>query len=917
VAKLLKAADRESQEQVVMAMQRKKATAATRKLATYRAKRDFAKTAEPSGEAAVAPSERLRFVIQKHAARRLHYDLRLELDGVFKSWAVTKGPSLDPAVKRLAVEVEDHPLDYGDFEGTIPQGQYGGGTVQLWDRGYWQPEGSRSAQEMLRAGSLRFKLEGERLHGGWVLVRMRNDRSSGRRQNWLLIKHHDAFEQSSVGNGTSEDDRSVASGRTMEEIAAGSGRRPSPFMLKTARYHPDAVWNSNRGDASAGLVKEAVSEATSIEKESQKGSLPRGRPVRRMPDFVKPQLSVPCKRPPAGKDWAHEIKFDGHRIQLRVEAGRCRLRTRSGVDWTAKLEHLARSLRALPDCLIDGEVAVLDRNGAPDFAALQAALAAEDTARLTYFAFDLLFAGNEDLRSLPLRYRKQRLQALLARHPEVGSALRYVEHFTTAGDAVLRSACRMSLEGIVSKRLISPYRSGRGRSWMKSTCRSAHEVVIGGWTERAGRVRSLLVGAQQGAGLCFLAAVTTGFSARKSDPLRAQLISIESRSNPFTGANKPERTSAAHWVKPVLVAEVEFSGWARDGSVREAVFKGLRKATPARTETSAQDVPPRTQGRDSDSSVVMGVVISNPDKALWPATQAEGPITKLELARYFEAVGPWMMEHIRGRPCSIIRAPEGIGGARFFQRHAVPGTSNLIELVKIAGDRKPYLQIDRVEGLAAVAQVAAVELHPWNCQPGNPEVPGRFVFDLDPAPDVDFGKVVEAAVELRSRLEKLGLICFCKTTGGKGLHVVTPFSLAGSAQIGWAEVKALAREICTRMAAESPKKYLVNMAKKERTGRIFLDYLRNDRMATAVAPLSPRMRAGAPVSMPLNWSQVRKGLDPLRYTLRSVPALLPKTSAWQDYCDAARPLLGALKGVALGSKAAWSAAPSPVSGEPR
>ncbi len=887
-----------------MAMQRKKATAATRKLATYRAKRDFAKTAEPSGDAAVAPSERLRFVIQKHAARRLHYDLRLELDGVFKSWAVTKGPSLDPKVKRLAVEVEDHPLDYGDFEGTIPQGEYGGGTVQLWDRGYWQPEGSRSAHEMLRAGSLRFKLEGERLEGGWVLVRMRNDRSSGRRQNWLLIKHHDAFEQSSNGDATSEEDRSVASGRTMEEIAAGSGRRPSPFMLKTARYHPDAVWNSNRSDGRAALENKAASEVASVE---DAASLPRGRAVRRMPDFVKPQLSVPCNRPPAGKEWAHEIKFDGHRIQLRVEAGRCRLRTRAGVDWTAKLERLARSLSTLPDCIIDGEVAVLDRNGAPDFAALQAALAAEDTARLTYFAFDLVFVENEDLRSLPLRDRKQRLHALLAAHPEVGSALRYVEHFTTAGDAVLRSACRMSLEGIVSKRLTSPYRSGRGRSWMKSTCRTGHEVVIGGWTERAGRVRSLLVGAHQEAGLCFLAAVTTGFSARKSDPLRAQLIAMESKTNPFMGANKPERTSAAHWVKPVLVAEVEFSGWARDGSVREAVFKGLRKDVPAagvKVESAPKDAARRSQRRDSDSPVVMGVVISNPDKALWPATKAEGPITKLELARYFEAVGPWMIEHIRGRPCSIIRAPEGIGGERFFQRHAVPGTSNLIELVKIAGDRKPYLQIDRVEGLAAAAQVAAVELHPWNCQPGNPEVPGRFVFDLDPAPDVDFGKVIEAAVELRSRLEKLGLISFCKTTGGKGLHVVTPFTLTGTAQIGWAEVKALAREICTRMAADSPKKYLVNMAKKERTGRIFLDYLRNDRMATAVAPLSPRMRAAAPVSMPLNWSQVKKGLDPLRYSLRSVPALLPKTSAWQEYCDAERPLLDALKRVALGSKAA-------------
>ncbi len=461
----------------------------TGSLTTYRKKRDFEKTAEPSGKGKVATSKERRFVIQKHAATRLHYDLRLEFDGVFKSWAVTRGPSLDPHDKRLAVEVEDHPLDYGDFEGTIPKGQYGGGTVQLWDRGTWQ---SDDPEKGFKKGDLKFTLNGDKLHGSWVLVRMRHDRNGGGRTNWLLIKHRDEYATDGNGEAILDEDRSVASGRSMAEIAEGKGRAPKPFMtVKSGRAKADAVWHSNRGDAAVARAKNKKAAGKVTTKAAPVAAKAGGKKVAAMPDFVAPQLCASVDRPPNSDGWCHEIKFDGYRVQLRVEDGEAVLKTRKGLDWTEKFPAIAREGRALPDMLIDGEIVALNHDGAPDFSALQAAISDGKTDSLIFFAFDLLFADGEDLRRVPLADRKAQLKRMLAARGNgkangkvaKGDAkrIRYVEHFESGGDAILQSACKLSLEGIVSKKLSSLYQSGRSESWTKAKCREGQEVVIGGW----------------------------------------------------------------------------------------------------------------------------------------------------------------------------------------------------------------------------------------------------------------------------------------------------------------------------------------------------------------------------------------------------------------------------------------------------
>ena len=899
------------------------------KLTTYRKKRDFSKTAEPSGEASIAHAPQRRFVVQMHDATRLHYDFRLEWDGVFKSWAVTRGPSLDPGQKRLAVETEDHPLDYGDFEGTIPKGQYGGGTVAIWDRGYWYAD---DPDKGFAKGDLKFALMGEKLQGEWVLVRMKSDRfGDGKRTNWLLIKHRDAYSKDGDGEGVLEDIRSAASGRTLEQIAAGKGKAPTPFMMTKRTASAEAVWNSNRGLAADERAANGKSRAPRAGRKAAKARTKTngkdGTPAlkaKELPGFVVPQLCNGAERPPSTDNWVHEIKFDGYRIQMRVEDGDVSLKTRKALDWTEKFSAIARAASVLPDAILDGEIVALNEDGEPDFSAMQAALSGGNTDDLVYFAFDLLFVDGEDLRTSPLLERKQRLRALLSKHARSKtSSLRYVEHFDASGEEVMESARKAGLEGIISKQANSPYRSGRSGGWVKSKSRPGHEVVIGAWTSNKGKFSSLMVGVHRNGHLAYTGNVGTGYGAETVRQIMPALKAAAAAKSPFVGKNAPKGSRDIHWLKPELVAEIEFAGWTRDGNIRQGAFKGLRTDKPAdkvRAEITNADPRPDAGvddakaaqiaarrarysaagggSRSKSTATVMGVTISKPDKALWPDGGDGKPGTKRDLADYFEAVGTTIIDYIKGRPCSIVRAPDGIGGQKFFQRHAAPGTSDLLSEVKVSGDKKPYLQVDRIDGLIAIAQSGGIELHPWNCAPDQVAVPGRLVFDIDPAPGVDFAAIIEAAKELRERLAAVGLTGFCKTTGGKGLHVVTPLSPGKRDAVSWAQAKTFARDICADMAQDSPERYLINMSKTKRTGKIFLDYLRNDTKSTAAALLSPRARPGATVSMPVAWTQVKAGLDPARFTIRTVPALLKRSKAWDGYDDAA----GSLK-AAIGKKA--------------
>lgn len=793
------------------------------KLATYQRKRRFDRTPEPAGASRTRRSNRLSFVVQRHDASHLHYDFRLEWHGVLKSWAVPKGPSMDPADKRLAVEVEDHPVEYGGFEGTIPQGEYGGGTVQIWDRGTWTPE-DESVDNGFAKGHLRFSLEGERLHGGFSLVRLK-PRAREKRHNWLLIKRDDSQVEAGFRAGTFAE--SAKTGRTLEEIAAHGPTRPTRKAKFTS-----------------------------------------------MPGFVPPQLATLATDVPDGGDWVHEIKLDGYRLQCRVQKGHAKVLTRSGLDWTRKFPVIAKAAATLPDGLYDGEAVVLDREGRSDFAALQQALEEGGKAPLL-FLFDLLHDGTTDLRDRPLKERKA---ALLKRIKKNDKVLRYVEHFTTGGDAILKSACRLSLEGVVSKQADSPYRSGRNPLWLKTKCRGRDEFVIGGFT--AGKknhgLGALLLGARRGDNLVYLGRVGTGFDGRKAAALLKLLRPLARKTTPFHG-RQPERTGDVTWATPELVAEVEYTGWTGDGLLRQASYKALRE------DKAAKDV---SEPAAKTQTTFSGIAISHPEKKLWPADD----ITKGDFAAYIDRIAPLLLPQVANRPLSLLRAPDGIDKPTFFQRHRSPGMSTLVQPVKIAGTEKPYLAVKDAAGLVALAQFGVIELHPWGATLRNIERPDLITIDLDPGEKVKFEAVVMAAQLVRQRLEALDLPAFLKSTGGKGLHVVVPLKPRAE----WPEVKTFARAFAHSLAAEAPEAFTATMSKKLRQGKIFIDYLRNERSATAIAAYSVRARPGAPVAVPLPWDDL-EDFRPGQWTLRDAARLLQRRDPWADFDQARKTLNAAIQ----------------------
>lgn len=795
-------------------------------LAEYNRKRDFRRTAEPKGEHKSGKSGR-RFVVQKHAARRLHWDFRLEVDGVLKSWAVTKGPSPDPDIKRLAVRTEDHPLAYAEFEGTIPEGEYGGGPVMLWDQGTWAPVEGKNAKD-IEKGHLHFTLDGERMKGEWLLVRMKPKKGE-KRQNWLLRKIDDEYAEPGdplVEQGLT----SVLTGRSMAEIAADEEGEHS---LK-----------GKKGQAFAKEMAQAAHHNRQKIKKSPRHRKPTGAP----PKFREPQLATLVDNVPAGNGWMHEIKFDGYRALVTAAGEKVVIYTRSGKDWTDKFAPLAKALAKLdlPPCLIDGEIVAYDKHGNPDFSSLQKVLkrghgAQGEADALTFHAFDLLDLDGEDLTNLPNIERKERLEALLT---DAAPPIHVADHVIGAGERLFAKMCGAAQEGIISKRIDSTYRSRRGKNWVKVKCTQRQEFVIVGWTKSSSRQRpfaSILLAQNEGGKLTYKGKVGTGFNADDLKELADRFKPLGRKTAPVE-TNRTEARGAT-WLTPKLVAEIAFSEFTAGGRVRHGSYLGLRR------DKKPQEVAPEKAEETPVNEAE--VKISHPDRVVFP----EAGYTKGQLADYYRAVAPLMLPFAAKRPVSLVRCPQGRAKKCFFQKHDKGGFGPNVHQVPITekdGGTEDYIYVEDTAGILACVQMGTIEFHGWVCRTADVEAPDRMVFDLDPDEGIDFDDVKKAAKDIHRQLADLGLVSFAMLTGGKGVHVVVPLKPGHS----WEEHKDFAKRFAEALSMAEPDRFTATMSKAKRKGKIFVDWLRNQRGSTAVVPYSARARVGAPVAVPIAWAEL-------------------------------------------------------------
>jgi bifunctional non-homologous end joining protein LigD len=786
-------------------------------LAQYNAKRDFALTTEPAGK--VEKGAGNRFIVQKHDATRLHYDFRLEIDGVLKSWAVTKGPSADPADKRLAVRTEDHPMSYADFEGGIPKGEYGGGTVMLWDRGTWAPIAGKSAKD-LDDGHLHFTLDGTRMKGEWLLVRMK-PRPGEKRENWLLRKVDDAF-SGGTDDLVGRELTSVLTGRTMAEIAADDGGEQS---LKVAK-----------GAAFAKKMQTAAQHNKKVAKPAVKAKPPKFCPL---------QLATLVDAVPVGNDWFHEIKYDGYRAEIAAAGGAVRVYTRNGLDWTDKFAPLVRHIAALdlPPCLIDGEIVAYGQDGNPDFSSLQAVLkrghgAQDEATALQFFAFDLLEQDGQSLVKLGNLERKERLDALL-RHAAPPIAV--ADHIIGAGETLYEAMCSAGQEGIISKRADAAYSGRRSKNWLKVKCTRRQEFVIVGWNPSTAKARpfaSLLLAQHEGDSLVYKGNVGTGFDAAAMADLAKKFSRLARKVAPLDIEAATARK--ANWLKPELVAEIAFAEFTASGSVRHASFLGLR------SDKAVKDVTP--EKKQSVPRPTSDVTITSRDRVIFPEAKA----TKGDLADYYAAIAPIMLPHSARRPISLVRCPQGRGKKCFFQKHDSGSFGEYVHQVPIRekdGGHEDYLYIDDADGLLACVQMGTIEFHGWGSNVDALEKPDRMVFDLDPDEGLDFAAVKKAALDIRRQLADLGLVSFAMLSGGKGIHVVVPLDPGHS----WAAHKDFSKRFAEALSMAEPDRYVATMSKAKRKGKIFIDWLRNQRGSTAILPYSARAREGAPVAVPIGW----------------------------------------------------------------